>query len=560
MEVLDEEVLAGLAGPRSFARGLGYAADGAVAGLRVAGEVVEATVQGTHAYRVRLGVGTGGRVEHSCSCPAAEDGACCKHCVAVGLRWLRGHDGADEEQVLRAYLHGLGVDGLVDLVVEQAGVDLRFGERLAARALRAADGPVDMGACRALLDRAMRVRGYVDYQEAWGFFQGVEDAIDTIAELLEDGHSGEVVELCEHAAGLLDATVGEVDDSDGGTMDALGRLEELHLAACAGVDVDPVALAERLFSMAMASELDTFSEAPQRYAEILGPEGLARFGELVEKAWAKGEDEESAWLLESWAEQMARQAGDVDRLVAIKSRDLTDDWGYQQVVEVLVEAQWPDEALAWAQRGLDARAVHHQPALRDFVATAYRAGGRLEEAVALRAEQLRDTPSLEAYQALKHDADALGAWPEHRQAALAQLRDTVAPSPKAPRWGRRDRSTLVEIFLWERRRRGVGGGPGRRLLGVAVAPAGPRARQGSPARHGGRLQQARRPDRRRDQQPRLRARGAAARRARAGAARARCRRAPSAGGRGPRALPAQAQLRQAAGPALAGRRVGVKAK
>jgi uncharacterized Zn finger protein len=454
-EVLDEELLAGLAGPRSFARGMQYASDGAVGRLRVVGDVVEATVQGSHAYRVRLGVDAGGQVECSCSCPTASDGACCKHCVAVGLRWLQGDPGGvgPDEQELRAYLHGLGVDGLVDLVVEQAGTDQRFGERLSVRALRAADGAAVLGSVRALLDRAMRVRDYVDYREAWGFFQAVDEAIDAVADLLEEGHADEVVELCEYAVWLVDGLVGEVDDSDGGTMDALARLEELHLTACEGSAVDPVVLAERLFSMAMASELDAFSEAPQRYAEILGPAGLGRFDELVEAAWAKGEDDDEdgdgAWLLESWAEQLARQAGDVDRLVAIKSRNLTSDVGYQQIVEVLVEAERHEEALGWAQRGLAATPVHHQPWLQDFVASTYRAGGRIEEAVALRAEQLRDTPSLQAYQALKDDADALGAWLERREAALAQLRDAAMPSGKVPRWGRHDRSTLVEIFLWE---------------------------------------------------------------------------------------------------------------
>jgi uncharacterized Zn finger protein len=141
-------------------------------------------VQGTHAYRVRLGVDAGGQVECSCSCPAAADGAWCKHCVAVGLRWLHGDPGdADPGEELREYLHGLGVDGLVDLVLEQAGTDQRFGERLSARALRAVDGPVDLGSVRALLDRAMRVRGHVDYREAWGFFQAVDEAIDVVADL-----------------------------------------------------------------------------------------------------------------------------------------------------------------------------------------------------------------------------------------------------------------------------------------------------------------------------------------------------------------------------------------
>ncbi|HZD02304.1 MAG TPA: SWIM zinc finger family protein [Actinomycetes bacterium] len=82
--VLRLDTLRRLAGPTWFERGERYAADGAVSALVEDSGVVAARVQGTSAYRVRLWV-DGSALGVACSCPLGRDGACCKHCVAVGL-------------------------------------------------------------------------------------------------------------------------------------------------------------------------------------------------------------------------------------------------------------------------------------------------------------------------------------------------------------------------------------------------------------------------------------------------------------------------------------------
>jgi uncharacterized Zn finger protein len=450
--MLDERTLEALAGARSFARGVEYAAEGAVGRLEVAGDVVLATVHGSHSYRVRFcDGGASGRLEFSCSCPVGVEGAFCKHCVAVGLCWLReGRPARPRGEVWREHLLGLSPERLAEILLDHAREDPRLAERLDAIVLRATEGPVDLGAYRALLDRALTVHGYVSYNEVYSFFGGVDAAIDALAALHEDGHAREVVELAEHALRALDATSGHVDDSaNGGAGLAVERLEALHLAACSDAHVDPADLAERLFSVALESDLGVWSNALGDYAEIFGDPGLERYRELVESAFAASEGREGHWLVTSLAEQLARQDGDVDRLVAIRSRDLKGDWGYLKVVEVLVEAGRSDEALLWAERGLCASEVHHNAALRDYVAKAYRASGRVADAVRLRVEQLEDTPSLATYQALKKDAEALGEWPQHRAAALAALRANGTAPRGESRWVRRDSSTLVEILMWE---------------------------------------------------------------------------------------------------------------
>ena len=82
---VNADVVRGLADPKSFQRGEEYFAAGHVRRISVDGTAVSATVEGTHAYRVRLDVTRNG-LRGRCSCP--HDVEFCKHCVAVALAWL----------------------------------------------------------------------------------------------------------------------------------------------------------------------------------------------------------------------------------------------------------------------------------------------------------------------------------------------------------------------------------------------------------------------------------------------------------------------------------------
>jgi uncharacterized Zn finger protein len=73
-----------LAGAAAFERGRAYVLEGRVSALSVAEREATARVAGAQAYEVRLWL-KGAAVQHSCTCPAAREGAFCKHCAAVGL-------------------------------------------------------------------------------------------------------------------------------------------------------------------------------------------------------------------------------------------------------------------------------------------------------------------------------------------------------------------------------------------------------------------------------------------------------------------------------------------
>lgn len=167
-DVFGARVVEGLAGERVHGRGVRYFEDGRVVHEAGGGERVRAVVKGTVPYVVELWV-EGGGPAWSCTCPAAEDGAFCKHCVAVAqtlapepepepepgerprLRVVtnddhrnddnddNGDDGrgatrASRGPDLETFVSGLSHERLVEIVVGQALMDRRLYKRLMAEA------------------------------------------------------------------------------------------------------------------------------------------------------------------------------------------------------------------------------------------------------------------------------------------------------------------------------------------------------------------------------------------------------------------------------------------
>lgn len=104
--------------------------------------------------------------------------------------------------------------------------------------------------------------------------------------------------------------------------------------------------------------------------------------------------------------------------------------------------------------------------MRDFVIEAYHRRGRVEDALALAWQAFTQFVTLQSYQKLKIQTEQIHQWAIWRDKALAHIRQQLEP-PKTPSkstqarrtasdraWNSmgilaRDRSLLVEIFLWE---------------------------------------------------------------------------------------------------------------
>lgn len=145
-------------------------------------------------------------------------------------------------------------------------------------------------------------------------------------------------------------------------------------------------------------------------------------------------------------------SGDIETLVAVKSRDLSSPNDCLGIAEIYQKAGQADRALDWAERGLKAFPERPGNRLRDFLVTEYIK--RDDEAVQLTWIQFEDRPTLERYRRLHDVANQFGRWSEQCQRALDWIETIVLreaneiirwkPKSTPPDW-----SLRLEIALWE---------------------------------------------------------------------------------------------------------------
>ncbi len=433
-------------------------------------------MQGTRPYRVKLWV-EGGDLEYSCTCPVGTDGAFCKHCVSAGLSWLEQRSPAKESLKrpgkpsvtmadVRVFLAAQDKSVLVDTLVEQAMDDNRLRRRLLMKAAKKRPEGLDLSSYRQAIDEAVNPGGFVEYGEMYGYARGIGEAIESVEELLKEDHAAEVIELAEFALAGVERAMESVDDSDCHMGGILERLQELHLEACRRARPSAEALARRLFAWELRTDWDTFFGAAATYAGVLGEKGLAAYQRLAESEWAHvpalGPGHDGAgkfgkrFRITHIMETLARQAGDVEAVAAVRKRDLSSPYSYLQIAETYQQARKRDPALEWAERGVKAFPERIDPRLHEFLAEAYHRRKRHDEAMALVWAEFTDSPGLEQYRNLKSHADRVSQWPAWREKGLAFLREEIAKArtqARKNRWGwaaRLDHSELVTIFLWEK--------------------------------------------------------------------------------------------------------------
>jgi len=460
-----------MADRRSFERGLLYAANGRVGKRTVTASTVKAKVRGSSSYQVRLSLDDDDEPAYDCSCPVGQEGRFCKHAVAVAL--VVTDTVTDPEQQIeavidvRGYLEGLERLELVDLLVERAAEDDLFDARLRMEAARATAGSPQLGVFRHAIDEAFMVGDYVGYREMYDYATNISSVLDSLQDLLDDGHAEAVIALSEHAVDRAEDAVGYVDDSDGWMSGIAERLQELHLAACAAVKPDPVALARTLFDRERHSgDLEVFYGAAGAYEEVLGAEGLAEYGRLAQAEWDAlpplgPNDEERSWSsrrsrITQTMQTLAELTGDVDAVVEVLARDQSSAYQFVRIAEVLGEATRYDDARAWAEKGL---ALHggDDSRLVEVTAEEYHRAGRDEDAVRVTWDAYGKAPGLRTYRHLAEHAQRADLWPAWHDKALELLRARINQGQRKPARGRAtqwpapgpDSSTLVEVLLFD---------------------------------------------------------------------------------------------------------------
>ena len=168
---------------------------------------------------------------------------------------------------------------------------------------------------------------------------------------LNIGVEGRGCRKCRNGGALkaVEGQLDSIDDSDGEIRPILDRLQDIHHRACKSARPDPKALAQKLLAWELHSEWDVFYSAASTYADVLGPEGMSAYRGLAENEWAKVKpvspgkhdagESHARFGITHIMETLARQSGDLSKLVEVLSRDLSAEYHFLQIAEECKKAR-----------------------------------------------------------------------------------------------------------------------------------------------------------------------------------------------------------------------------
>lgn len=480
--VVTRKALQVLAGGRYFDRGEVYFLEDRVRMLRERKGIVQATVNGTHPYKVRIWAEKGQLVA-TCDCPLGQGGSFCKHIVSTGLAWidsqpsqtsLPDHETGENEhptqhdispECIEEWLQQQSPEDLVAIIMNHADEDDEFYDSLKMRVATGAE-TVNTIALRAVIRHTIDVDGFVPYRETYAYSHSVDRIVRQLRELLNSGEQTPALTLTEYAIELVERQLEQIDDSDGSLGMVIEDLMALHLDACRAAKPDPKSLAEKLLDNEVNDPWGFWNDSYKRYAGILKKEGKKAFRRLAEKAWEelpclKPREEDPnrygrRWPLTKMVKGFAEEDNDFERVVEVMAKDLSNSHNFLAIAERCREERKYTLAREWAEKGLEAFPDRSDSRLRQFLAQEYVRAKRQDEAVTLIWENFEDRSDLSTYQdLLKYAGKAKqqGSW---RQKALKWIRDDLERRRKEAKrsqsrwsWELVDHSLLVGIFLWE---------------------------------------------------------------------------------------------------------------
>lgn len=445
---LSDENLIGLAGAGAFQRGQRYFNEGRVTAGKSDNDHICADVKGSATYAVELALREG-KLLDACDCPV--DGFC-KHAVAVALAWrgeisVKPKTRKEAPLDLAAFLKTQPAERLAQWLVKYAYEydSVRRELTLLARVEASRGDPTALGkAVRGFFN----MQRFLDYRGSIDYALELDGLLNLLQQVLERDPAL-CAELCEQAAARLFRIYGNADDSAGAIGDRFHGLGELHRQACDMAPPAPKELAKRLYALEMEDEWGFFDFT--RYREALGNDGLAAFVALARKEWESLPPPKSEmdcygrrWKLRHLLETWAKEVGDHDYLIVLRSSDLRSPHDYAQLTEAYRQAGRGREALAAAERGM--KAFPRDWRLREVAALELRHAGLDEEASALLWRNFKEYPSEHAYQELLAAAGGQReAWRERAMETLCSLELSQAQGRKP------DASLRIAILLGENR-------------------------------------------------------------------------------------------------------------
>lgn len=328
--------------------------------------------------------------------------------------------GRSDDEKLAAMIDGLDPDDVADLLVRAA---LEHDDVARAVRLAAADDGDRLQVLRQAVDGSLRTRRFLDY---WASSRWAADAAPVVVALRDEAErqqSKELVALLERGIGHLVKVLLTADDSNGEIGSLAHELLQLHAEVCDAGVADPAALAKWMVRFTFEDQ-DFFSVDPVRYRAALGEDGLTAYRREVTKRAAKVDDADPPrrpYAVDYATQRLAILDRDVDTLVALLGRDLSNAYQFERVADAMLELDDPDAALEWARRGIVETSGWQVAKLYDLAAGLLGDRADAEGVFELRLHQHERMPSSTTYRQLRGAAEQLGRWDTERAAARSVL-------------------------------------------------------------------------------------------------------------------------------------------
>ena len=432
-------VLRRMAGEENFNRGEDLFCHGHVQQWSEQPDGIAAQVRADRIYNPKLNIDDG-MLDFSCDCSTGQQGVLCMHAVAAAFAWRKAGESGPKRTKKPAKLsisesvkHFLeaSTEEMESLLLEWSSEDASLRERLTLYAAKRTGAVESAAALKTSFELAVKNRRYkMNVRELKPYVKALDAAIASLEKFCDEGHPAAVAHLCRQLLPYFGEQASRVLYGED-LYNREKRIETLHQKACEQAPPDPIQLAKLLFDFELRSEFHCFVNASVRYADLLGPEGIAESRRLVENAWKAlpppdttkhywVTTREEPFLLRQM-DRFARERKDWDALMKIyvRYRNRPDD--YLKLARLALEAGNQELAIQWARNGVAAFGPGETFEIREFLTQEFLKVGRQDDAVNTALDLFRQTGWQTHYRLLSKAAVGWPGWEELRAKLVAQV-------------------------------------------------------------------------------------------------------------------------------------------
>jgi hypothetical protein len=250
--------------------------------------------------------------------------------------------------------------------------------------------------------RALQPGVFVGYRHMAAFVGDLEEVRQSIASLVDDGEPTRAVELLETMIGACYEKSEEIDDSGGDFGMFVAGLFCDWIRARQATGAEPDDTAETLLSWMESDDYGYCNRLEGEAVKVLDRRGLAAFQRAVQNRF-EGREEGS---------YESRRMTEILKTIQVKRRNVDgyvalcggapDPRDCEVVAEICLKRRRTEEALAWAERGLELakKRPHSAWGLPDLKRKILTKLGRTKEALDSAWEHYRKAPSVYSYKDL----------------------------------------------------------------------------------------------------------------------------------------------------------------